>query len=558
MDGGGPTNEFLVADGRAFNAHLTNLAKHSINVLEPPSSLVALKFDGTDETVAFQALLDYAGANKVNLVFPPLTLKFTSVNWPLRVNVIGSPISPQSAQGTIFQSLDNTKNLLVLPNNPNYVSMSAKMENIILIGGLNQIYASDGAVDLCLENITFSGPVNAGFWSRGFLQELWWRNIHMAGGNYGFYHEDASGISGAGNTSLIDKCVFDTTYAHGQAINGWYVKTTLGTSNIWIHPQIVYVGQDGFVASNGRNWTMLGLNTEIASGYETGGTGTRYETTGSITAGTNQLTVVDPTGFVVGQTITVIMANNGIDLETTISSIAGNVFTLAANAGNTVSGVPVTNAQYSIINGVNTQFIFINCSVVQGYDHMLAKYAVVNANYSTYIGCSMFRISDTSCTSTIIGGQCSVVHSNNGNAYQKWIANQTPAGGVNARTTLVSGPGQNLLINLLDSLSNSTGTIGKLEIRKADPNATQLLLLDSADGWLQLRGGISPGTVDANGNNLNGYQRIFVSAGIPTGGAWRAGDIILNNAPTAGGIFGWMCVTAGTPGVWKAMGTLAA
>lgn len=39
----------------------------------------------------------------------------------------------------------------------------------------------------------------------------------------------------------------------------------------------------------------------------------------------------------------------------------------------------------------------------------------------------------------------------------------------------------------------------------------------------------------------------------PTGGTYAAGDFIRNSAPTAGGVFGWVCVAKGTPGVWKAV-----
>lgn len=44
----------------------------------------------------------------------------------------------------------------------------------------------------------------------------------------------------------------------------------------------------------------------------------------------------------------------------------------------------------------------------------------------------------------------------------------------------------------------------------------------------------------------------------PTQYTWPRGSIIWNSAPTAAGPPGWMCVTAGTPGTWKAMGNLAA
>lgn len=44
---------------------------------------------------------------------------------------------------------------------------------------------------------------------------------------------------------------------------------------------------------------------------------------------------------------------------------------------------------------------------------------------------------------------------------------------------------------------------------------------------------------------------------IPTSGTWARGDVVFNSAPSAGGTPGWVCVTAGTPGTWKAMANLA-
>lgn len=42
----------------------------------------------------------------------------------------------------------------------------------------------------------------------------------------------------------------------------------------------------------------------------------------------------------------------------------------------------------------------------------------------------------------------------------------------------------------------------------------------------------------------------------PSSGAWQAADICYNNAPSAGGNLGWVCVTSGSPGVWKAFGAI--
>lgn len=47
---------------------------------------------------------------------------------------------------------------------------------------------------------------------------------------------------------------------------------------------------------------------------------------------------------------------------------------------------------------------------------------------------------------------------------------------------------------------------------------------------------------------------ITYASAAPTAGTWKVGDIVFSNVPTAGGKVGWVCVTAGTPGTWKAFG----
>ena len=52
-------------------------------------------------------------------------------------------------------------------------------------------------------------------------------------------------------------------------------------------------------------------------------------------------------------------------------------------------------------------------------------------------------------------------------------------------------------------------------------------------------------------------NRLFYGSAIPTTGNYRIGDRIYRTNPTAGSNEGWVCVTSGTPGVWKAFGSIA-
>jgi hypothetical protein len=53
-------------------------------------------------------------------------------------------------------------------------------------------------------------------------------------------------------------------------------------------------------------------------------------------------------------------------------------------------------------------------------------------------------------------------------------------------------------------------------------------------------------------------QTQFLYYAAPTTGTWKLGDVVVNTSPSAGGVPGWVCVTAGTPGTWKSMAALAA
>ena len=56
---------------------------------------------------------------------------------------------------------------------------------------------------------------------------------------------------------------------------------------------------------------------------------------------------------------------------------------------------------------------------------------------------------------------------------------------------------------------------------------------------------------------LNNAARFMsFSSAAPTSGEWARGDIVFNNAPSAGGKIGWVCTAGGTPGTWKPWGAI--
>ena len=57
-------------------------------------------------------------------------------------------------------------------------------------------------------------------------------------------------------------------------------------------------------------------------------------------------------------------------------------------------------------------------------------------------------------------------------------------------------------------------------------------------------------------NPRNPLGLVYSAAAAPVAGTWQLGATVYNSAPGAGGTPGWVCVTAGTPGTWKAMANL--
>lgn len=62
----------------------------------------------------------------------------------------------------------------------------------------------------------------------------------------------------------------------------------------------------------------------------------------------------------------------------------------------------------------------------------------------------------------------------------------------------------------------------------------------------------------------NGYieinqqgQKSFLISTQPTSGTWATGDLAWDFSPSPGGSIGWICTAGGTPGTWKAFGTIA-
>jgi|GEM_PF-3778053 len=72
----------------------------------------------------------------------------------------------------------------------------------------------------------------------------------------------------------------------------------------------------------------------------------------------------------------------------------------------------------------------------------------------------------------------------------------------------------------------------------------------------------TPGRTSLVGNMFSGPQSamgapITYGVAAPTTGDWVTGSVVHNSAPASGADTGWVCVAAGSPGVWKSLGNIA-
>ena len=65
------------------------------------------------------------------------------------------------------------------------------------------------------------------------------------------------------------------------------------------------------------------------------------------------------------------------------------------------------------------------------------------------------------------------------------------------------------------------------------------------------------GKIKLLNSSENGYfanNQIDIADSIPTSGSYKVGDIIIKSTQTSGQAIGWICVQAGTPGIWSEFG----
>lgn len=142
----------------------------------------------------------------------------------------------------------------------------------------------------------------------------------------------------------MDKMLFDNVLISGQSASAWDVNVISGNNCTWIRCGHSSTFQHGAIFGGGlRSFVWIDYNTE-----NTGRSGKKNRTTGSVASGSTDLTVASTTGYATGDPVVVAGAADtlGRDHVSTVASIAGSVITMDTAAGRTVSDAPVTNAQW--------------------------------------------------------------------------------------------------------------------------------------------------------------------------------------------------------------------
>lgn len=102
---------------------------------------------------------------------------------------------------------------------------------------------------------------------------------------------------------------------------------------------------------------------------------------------------------------------------------------------------------------------------------------------------------------------------------------------------------------------------GELFIELNDDVAYALIFVSGGSAEVRLRS-FKIYSVDEPSTAWAGYEEIVPGSNIatnaPTAGTWERGRIVWDATPSASGYAGWICVTAGTPGTWKAWGAIVA
>lgn len=267
---------------------------------------------------------------------------------------------------------------------------------------------------------------------------------------------------------------------------------------------------------------------------------TNAHTTGSITSGTPTLTVADATNMSAGQTWVVLGAGATGALVTTIVSVVGTTVTLAANAANTVSSVPVLSA--------GTAWKSVSFSDTHFYN---AYFDGFPSTANGLAGAVYFSGSNVTADSIRFEG-CAVISANTALIDDR--ANSSEIGGILSFATYIdSGAGNYGFIYRCGAASFTQHIVGDVDLGGFAQwsGGLKKLRVSATDNLTFLGKGASVSDSDDNGyEGCLFYSDIVgrVSTSTPATGSWDIGDQYFVKTPVAGGASGGVCLSSGTFG----------
>lgn len=450
-----------------------------------------LKEDGvTDDTDALQKAIDENQGGTV--ILGPKAYKVTSLSLPPKTSLQGT-YAPMNGTTSIGTRLVGTAGYDILVYDTDGANNEAGfLKDIVFSGGDNGIkMGSDttntyGVVCPYLENITTTGQSEAGLRINNFVERPVFRRCEF-GGQWGVKLDNNGTVNNYCDKGQWDWCRFTGT------VNGLRMEPNRQSSgNVFVNPIFNNCGEHpAYLNSNFTYNTFIGLVSEVV-GYKgpNGDNSAAVYTTGSITAGTNTLTVAVTT-IATGATVTIAGAGpSGGDLTTTVSSGGGTVnLVLAANASTTVTSAAVTNAIYDIVYG-GSYCTFIGCyPIVNNSNLDRIRYTQNNSDGAVWIGGSgTMPINDPSQTAARLNYSGPFRRATglvgNGTFRSLYVPPQSSAANTidTNMATIPGAQGSGAKIVLRGAGAHEYDTpFGKFQIQRADLNMRVLFELDNAN-----------------------------------------------------------------------------
>lgn len=461
-----------------------------INIKDPTYGAVG---DGvTVDTTAIQSAITAASSNGGGGVwFPYGAYKVTALTLPENVHLYGEGgIADTTSQGTWLVGTTGSDVITLTYDGDS--TNNVIIRNISFSGGDRHIVSEEQTVWMFIKGCRFSGPVEECFYVRGFMQQLFVEDSDFNGGKYGYRQENLTGVTSAAN-SLLDKASFRNCRFTGQTITDVKIEVTTSNNVSFEDCAVNHSAGHGIYIDGGiRDWIFTNLNTE--RNHYGGG---KIATTGSITSGTPNLTVAVTT-ISNSDVVTVKGAGaNGKDLQATVSSGGGTVnLVLDTNASTTVSSVDVTNAIYDNVYFNNTiasaaRVTFINYAGSTGVGGDGIRYDInaEKANNITVINSDTAReIYDPNQAVNVFGGSIDMRMPAEAISNYRW-----PSFPQNGRASNIPTPlGGNLVVGLIDSNGDTTGTYGEFQVRNYDSNRTKVFSVRDTGRVVTTNAGVVP------------------------------------------------------------------